>query len=106
MGGRLWLPHYSDNHPIHPSHSAIPPSTYRFECSKAFYREVWHQLVISSSSARHQRKREKEKDKKTKRQKDKKTKTKRQKDKKTKRQKDKKTKRQKDEEDEEDEEDE
>merc|ERR1712090_12563 len=39
-----------DNHPIHPIH----PATYRFECSKAFYREVWHQLVISSSSARHQ----------------------------------------------------
>merc|ERR1712105_148919 len=28
--------------------------TYRFECSEALYSEVWHQLVISSSSARHQ----------------------------------------------------
>ena len=39
-----------DNHPPSIRH----PATYRFECSKAFYNEVWHQLAISSSSARHQ----------------------------------------------------
>ena len=48
--GALEMAPPRDNHPIPP---AIHP-TYRFECSKAFYSEVWHQFVISSSSPHHQ----------------------------------------------------
>merc|ERR1712105_121542 len=66
-------------HPRHP--------TYRFECSKAFYSEVWHQLVISSSSARHQKKREIGKKGKKEKKEKKEKKRKREKEKKRKREK-------------------